>query len=528
MFAALVLFLAASLTDSKSVRLPAGAKAFFLTLLAIVWLQWAGGLITYGGDALVSSLFLAGTAMAWYLGARAFFVAAQAQRFPTLIAALTAVAACTSTLLAILQWLNLEQDLWFFVAERGANRPYANLGQPNLLATLLVMGLVFSYLLFLRGRINTWQWVAMTVWLSFGVIVTESKAALLSAFCVGVFILVWARPNWELRERRIVALWWGVLGLFATLWRPLNHLLDLPAAREAALDSTNIRLAIWKQVIAAISEAPWLGYGWRQTAVAQKFGVEIAPGDFPTDYAHNVILDIVAWVGLPIGIVLSLLCAWWILRTIKNIKNTTEFMLLAATVPLLIHSMVEFPFAYAFFLLPVAAIFGFLHASQEPHRFRITPTTSRLAKGAQITGLLGFAVLCGLIATEYLAAEEDFRVLRFELRRVGSTPVDYQKPRLPLLTQLDDLLTMGRMQPTRGMSSAEIEHLRKANLSRHWAALNMKYVIALGINGQPAEATKQLHMIKALYTSDLYRSALDELRSLASKEYPELAQVVIQ
>ena len=150
MFAALLLFFAGSITDSKAIRLPASTLAFFVALIALIWLQWAGGLIIYSGDALVSSLFLAGIGLAWCLGSRTAYVSGEPERVLILAATLMVVAACASSFMAVLQWLNQEEGMWFFVAERGPNRPYANLAQPNLLATLLVMGVVFSYLLHLR------------------------------------------------------------------------------------------------------------------------------------------------------------------------------------------------------------------------------------------------------------------------------------------------------------------------------------------------------------------------------------------
>lgn len=528
MFAALILFFAGSITDPKSVWLPFPTQATFIGLIAMVWLQWAGGLIYYRGDALVSSLFLAGTGLAWWFGVRTVLARDTPERVTDCAAMLIVSAAVISSYMAVVQWLNLETDWWFYIAERGPNRPYANLGQPNLLATLLVMGVVFSYLLYLRQRIKTWHLLALTVHLSFGLVVTESRAGFLSAFCVGLFLLLRARPGCNVGNWRVVALWWGLLAGFSILWRPLNAVVLQQTAREPSLTVDNARLVIWKQVIAAISHAPWLGYGWRQTVVAQKIGVEVIPGDLPTDYAHSVVLDVLAWLGLPLGILLLLLGAWWVLRTILDLKDSTEFMLFTATIPFLVHSMVEFPFAYAYFLFPIAWIFGFLHARQLPGQFQVSSAAPWIERIATIVGLCGFAVLCGLVALEYLEAEEDFRVMRFEMHRVGARPVDYQAPHLVLLTQLDDLLNMGRMQPSRGMPMNDIEHLRRANLSRHWGALNMKYVVALGINGQPDEATKQLRNIKALYGSELYRSAAEELRALRDKKYPELALVKIE
>lgn len=527
MFAALIFFLACSLTNSKSIRLPSSTLAFFVALIAIIWAQWELGLIAYSGDALVSSLFLAGFGFAWYLGARIALVSNEQGRVLIYAATLFVAAACASGFIAVLQWLNQDQSIRFFIAERGSNRPYANLAQPNLLATLLVMGVVFVYLLYLRKCIRAWQLLVLTAGLSFGLITTESRAGLLSAFCLGLFLMVRARPEWRLGERRLVATWWGLLLVLVTLWRPINGSLALQPIRQIDLAGNSDRLEIWRQVIAGITDAPWFGYGWRQTATAQTVGVNVVPGEVPTDYAHNVMLDVLAWVGFPLGIFLLLLCTWWLLRTIRSLKNSTEFVLFAATIPFLVHSMVEFPFAFAFFLFPLACIFGYLHGRQMPLQFRLALVTSRAKKLAPIIGLVSFTVICGVVASEYFTAEEDFRVMRFEIRKVGKTPTNYQAPRLVLLTQLGDLLKMGRLNPTRGMPIVEIENLQKASLSRHWGTLNMKYVIALGLNGQPDEATRQLRIVRNLYGQTFYRSATNELRKLRDEKYPELALVII-
>lgn len=528
MFLALILFFAGSLTAQKSVHLPAFIQVFFVSLIGLIWVQWASGLITYSGDALVSSLFLTGVGFAWWLGARTVFVADEGERMLILAAILMVVAACASSGMAGLQWLSHEKDMWFFIAERGTNRPYANLAQPNLLATLLVMGFVFAYLLYLRRHLQTWQLSAIAAWLSFGLIMTESRAGLLSSFCLGIFFLIRVRPAWRVGGWRVIAMWWGLLLIFIGLWRSLNEFLGLPPIRHSIIAVDDERLAIWKQVIAGIAEAPWFGYGWRQTGTAQRAGVELVPGNLPTDYAHNIALDVLAWAGLPLGILLLLLGVWWVLRTIRDLKNSTEFLLFSATIPFLVHSMVEFPFTYAFFLFPISWIFGFLHARQMPRQFRAMSAENRFEKLLPIVGLLSFAILCGLVTKEYLAAEEDFRIMRFEMRKVGARPVDYQAPRLMLLTQLDDLLKIGRLNPIRGMSQIEIERLRKANLSRHWGALDVKYMVALGINGQPAEATKQLREIRALYGPEFYRLVSSELRTLRSEKYPELILVEIE
>ena len=483
----------------------------------------------YGGDALVSSLYLVGIVFAWWLGSRSALASPAPHRDVIFFASLMLLAATASALLAVLQWLQMETSLGIYAAERGPNmRPYANLAQPNLLATLLVIGVVCSYLLYVSGRVKAWQLAVLAIFLSFGLIATESRAGILSAICVGIFLIARGKSVRQTGVWRVVMAWWGLLLALRFLWQPLNEMLLLQAARQEAMAVDSVRLVIWKQIMAGIASSPLAGYGWRQTIVAQKTGIETLPGSAPTDYAHSVVLDVLAWVGLPLGIALLALAGWWILRTIRDLKDSSDLLLFTATVPFFVHSMLEFPFAYAFFLFPIAWIFGYLQARQMPWKFRVRERLPRWEKIFVIGSLLGFSFLCGKVLLEYLVAEEDCRVMRFEMRNVGTRPLDYEAPHLVLLTQLDDMLKMGRIKPDRGMSLEDIERMRKANASLAWASLHLKYVIALGLNGQPEEATRQLRNLGSLYGKVTYKSATEELKKVREEKYPELSMVGIQ
>ena len=529
LFAALIAFCFGAVFDSKAVGLPKTTLVSFGILILIVWLQVATGQIMYSGDALVSSLYLMGMALAWWLGARSALASCAPYRDVIFFAALMVLAATASAFLAVLQWLQMETSLGIYAAERGPNmRPYANLAQPNLLATLLIMGIVCSYLLFVRDRIRAWQLAALTIFLSFGLIATESRAGILSAICVGIFLIARGKSLRETGVWRVVMAWWGLLLALRFLWQPLNEALLLQAARQEAMAVDSVRLVIWKQIVAGIFSSPWTGYGWRQTIVAQKTGIDTVSGSAPTDYAHSVVLDVLAWVGLPLGIALLALAGWWILRTIRGLKDSSDLLLFTATIPFLVHSMLEFPFAYAFFLFPITWVFGYLQARQMPWKFRVRERLPRWEKIFVIGSLLGFSFLCGKVLLEYLVAEEDCRVMRFEMRNVGTRPLDYEAPQLLLLTQLDEMLKMGRIKPDRGMSLADIDRMRKANASLAWASLHLKYVIALGINGQPEEATRQLRNIGSLYGKVTYKSATEELMKVRDEKYPELSLVGIQ
>lgn len=520
-FVALILFWFGALLQREKVALPRNGIFFVATLVVLIALQAALGQIHFTGDALVSILFILGAAASWWLGAQQAVAATDPQKNLVVAATVVVFVAVMSSLIAVFQWLNLEQQLGLFAVEREAfSRVSSNLAQPNLLATLVIMGTVFSFFLWSKGRLTQWQVLLLVCFLSFILVATESRQGLLSTLCVGCFLL-WRAQSKAGAERKFVAVWWGCVLFFGWLWAPLNEALLLQAPRHMVASVDSVRITLWQQSLAAISQSPWVGYGWRQTAVAQKFGALAAPGTVTTDYAHNIFLDLLSWVGIPLGVMLLVMMGWWLTSTVRRMQGQLQKVLFAVTIPFFVHSMLEFPFAYAFFLFPVAAVFGLIHALQRPSSFETDGAGSmRLILGR--AAFLGFGVVCGIISIDYLKAEEDMRVMRFELRRVGATPVGYAVPEIRLLTQLDEMLRLGRLEVGRGMSAAELNRLGDANLALSWATLHLKYVVALALNGKLAEAEHQLRILNALYGPKTYEQGLSELRRLSETKFPEL------
>lgn len=525
MFAALLIFAAALLCRSSEARMPRTALVLLVLPLFLIVAQLLAEVILSAGSALVSSLFMGGVLIAWWLGASAMLAARNRDKVIICFASAIILAAALSGFLAVLQWLHLETELNIYAVERGpGTRPAANLAQPNLLATLLVMGVVSIALLRQRNCLRFWQAVVLLVFLSFALVMTESRAGLLSALCVGTFCMFRSRLLGLRGGWRVVVFWWAMLLVLWAAWGPLNEALLLQSPRELTAGVDNVRLVLWTQMLSAIAQSPWWGYGWNQTVVAQKFGVAAAPGSWSTDYAHNIALDVLTWVGLPLGLAYLGMLAWWIARCAWRIKNQTELLLFCAVLPVLVHSLVEFPFAYAFFLFPVACVLGALHAVQSPGSFRTSPPGLSWRRVLIGSALLAYALVCGRVFFEYLAAEEDMRVMRFELRRIGQTPADYEAPDLVLLNQIGGMLELGRFRPKRNMPLSDLERMRKVNLAQSWGTLHLNYVIALGLNGKPGEAGRELRVLRDLYGPQTYAQAKGVLMAMRAS-YPELAAV---
>ena len=505
-FAALCCLLAARACRGTPVR--GGAVVWpGLLLVLLITVQWAAGQIPYAGDALVSALFVIGAVIAFWLGQDAGRDRA-GETLHWLATALVA-GAVLNVFIGLLQWQHLEQTLGIFAADRGPDmRVYGNLGQPNHLATLCLMGIVGALWLRSKARIRRWHFVLLASWLSFGLVLTESRAGLLGAVVMGL-LLLWGR-RWLPGARKFVSVWWGALAAGYVLVPRVNEFLLLAPGRTQRLGDDNQRFVMWRQAVAAIQDAPWVGHGWRQTMRALKHAANDVPGILATDYAHNLVLDILVWVGVPLGVLLIGLAGFLLVRAWRRIADAKQLLLLAAAVPVLVHSQFEFPFAYAYFLFPAAWLLGALAAAQAPPARVAGPGWAR-----QWTALLlcAFASVSVLVASEYLEVEEDYRVMRFELRRVGQLPAGYAAPKLMLLDQLGELLEMGRVQAGPGMSPRTLERLRLVTETNGWTTLDLTYVVALGFNGQAEEASRRLVQLERVYGRQTAQQAYGMFRA---------------
>jgi hypothetical protein len=192
---------------------------------------------------------------------------------------------------------------------------------------------------------------------------------------------------------------------------------------------------------------------------------------------------------------------------------------LAALLPLVMHSLLEYPFAYAYFLVAGGLMIGVVEASMQASK-----TIAFRARGAWM--LLGvWAVVGSYLCYEYLQVEEDFRVVRFENLRIGQTPAEYEVPQVWMLSHMGAMLKAARVRPEPNMSAQEIEALRKVAQRFAFGALSLRYATALGLNGDPVGASHQLQVMRGMYGEYYYSAAKDVLRTLQREKYPQLGAV---
>ena len=396
-------------------------------------------------------------------------------------------------------------------------RPGANLGQPNQLATLLVMGVGSAAFLHVSGKLGRVLCALLLLILCTGLAMTESRTGALGLMA----LLLW----WQWKRGAVagqVSKWAGpvMAGGFLVLFISWPHVMNaMQLTNSQAVNrftNGDLRMAMWSQLLEAIWQKPLWGWGILEVAKAHNAVADTHPINNPFSYSHNLLIDLAVWMGLPIAMGLAFAAVTWGWRRSKATARLLPWYCIAMVVPLAIHSMLEFPFAYAYFLAPVLYLAGVLESSVRAKDFlHIGAKTA-----AVMLLVLGSALLWSVV--EYLSIEEDFRIVRFEQLRIGKTPANQRRPDIVMLTQLGALLTGSRIVLGPGMAPEQLDQLKKLALRYPWVATQYRYALALALNENAKEATRQFQVLRWQRDEKTYETIKREVNELARTRYPEL------
>lgn len=496
------------------------AALFVLGLMSVPWIQYAAGITHYAGDTVVVSLYLVGLGASLIVGFNYCRIKIHQPQFLVSLMVVISAAALVSGAIGLVQWLALSEELAFFITEGAlGDRAMGNLAQSNHLSTLLLFGLLASSYVYEKGLIRTSVLALSTAFLSLIVVLTQSRTATLGVIAIAFFLLM-KRKSYASRLRGTWVVGWVLLYLATTQLLPLiSEALLVGGDRGVAFTDSSGRWLLWKQFIHGVLQSPWVGFGWNQSVEAQMLGGLLYPGDLTSDYAHNVFIDLLAWNGVPLGFTLiGLFSYWFISRSILS-KGVDAIFAMAFIVPLLVHSLLEYPFAYGYFLLPAGIMAGIVEVNLKKRS--LTYIDQRV-----LVPLLGCWIVLGCyFVYEYFLIEEDFRVVRFENMRIGKTPDDYDVPKIWISSHMAAMLKATRTPAIPKMNPEELDNLKQVTARFAYGALTYRYALALGLNGHPEEASRQMALIRGIYGKNYYLLTKEELRLEANGRYPQLKAV---
>lgn len=314
-------------------------------------------------------------------------------------------------------------------------RAVGNLRQPNHLSSLLLWHCIAVVALLQLGQLRrVWAGVLLALGV-FAVVLTASRTGLVSVLLLA---------GWGLLDRRLSRparlLLVAAPAVYALAWLGMAQWAELTqhtfggAQRLAEADVGGSRVAIWRDTLTLIAQQPWAGVGfgefnlaWTLTPLPQR------PVAF-FDHTHNLPLQLAVELGLPLATLVMALLLWALWRGLRaawampGSLGTAQRCAMLMVLMIGLHSLLEYPLWYSYFLLPAAWAWGFaLQADEGKQKASSAPTaapTAALAAAAPGLSSRPLMALAALVVAGAAFSVVDFlRVASIFSATPGTAPL---------------------------------------------------------------------------------------------------------
>jgi len=475
------------------VSLPASAL-LPLFLAGLIAVQLPLGHSVYPEDGIAAVLLLAWAAAVVWLAAelRGRY---GLERLVVVLAWCALAGALASTAIGLFQHY-FPQAIGRIAMQRLSPAIYANLGQPNHLAHQLGVGLASLIYLAATRRVSAARSVLMATPMVFVWALTQSRSPWLYALGFVTVAVLHRQPGERDGQRRLVVGSLLLLPGIATAqaaaqlpflqsaghtMMPVDRLFDLASGWSP-------RIAVWKEAWKMFAGAPLLGVGFGQFAWHHFLQVSVAapavaPGFY--DHAHNLLVHLLAELGFFAGAAVLIAAFAWIGGVLREPASPERWWVLAIAAVIGIHSMLEYPLWYAYFLGAAALLAGLADRRriQVPRAFPIRLVSAPILIAGWIACLslyLDYARIEGLTVNSFTTGSSGDRV-RDALKGVGGRS---------LLRPYADLGLAGAEPLNRERLAEKLE--RNSRVLRFAPTRDIAYrqvaLLALGGQGEAAQA----------------------------------------
>ncbi|MBC9228949.1 O-antigen ligase C-terminal domain-containing protein [bacterium SPL81] len=487
-------------------------QIWMIPFLLIPLIQFSSGLITDFSVAFLSFSYLF---VFWLMIISGYNVASNNEKRERIMTGLSYMVLCVaflSSLFAVIQWLNWESHFGWVMALKGS-RPYANFGQPNNLSTFLIIGLLGALYLYEKHKAPLWLLIPSSVLVLFAVCLTQSRTAWI--VCIFIFFY-WIYKQCKLQPRfnfPKLLMWSLAYFILAGYLLPLiAELMSYSAGSEITHTASIVerassgqeRIGMWIQILHAIAERPWFGYGWNQTSIAVVESIYFNTVQVWFNSAHNVFLDLLVWNGIPLASLIIAYIALWFFWLSKQAKDITSIIAILMVCTILIHAMLEFPQRYAYFLLLMGFLLGLIQAQN--------PNLKAIIVNKNVTRCLWLVsiVVLLLVWRDYKLFQENSRLV-FKGKMPSEEILGSSK--ILLLTQFKQRLDWIALNPKTKLPETDLELLGEMVKNKATPYNLKKYAQLLEYNEKIADAEQQLVVLNRLYKQKLSLAEIIELNN---------------
>lgn len=266
------------------------------------------------------------------------------------------------------------------------------------------------------------------------------------------------------------------------------------------------RLGIWQQMLDAIHQKPWTGYGWNQTSIAELSSMSSNTIHVWFTSAHNVVLDLLVWNGWLLGGLITICILIWICWLNVHAKTTESIIACLMVSAVWIHTLLEYPLQYAYFLLPVGFLMGLIQAQTPDQTARSVPVS--VIRSIWVIGIM----LLALIWRDYnLYKVNSLRILKNQPANIEI----WGSSKILVLTEFDQRLYWLKLSPVAPLTSTELDQIEKMVQNKATPYNLQKYAQLLLANHQFEKAQQQIAYLNRLHKKDYTLQDLQQANASA-------------
>ena len=484
-----------ALTWNDKTGLPSIALApLFLIGVLFVQLQFAPPLNPF--LTLSATVFLLAATIACGLGARCrnFPGILEAFAFGIILGGLVSVAI---ELLQLFRVQNLPITLFGMQPTGTGRRMWGNMNQPNHLASYLAFSLAACAFFASKCRRARILLVAISLVLLLGMALTFSRITWLHVVVVGGLAgLAWTvdqtgyrRWMWACVPILLLAVVYQLFNWLAAYANVVWHL-DLPGSMgDRMREGAGLRPLLWKHAWHMFLAHPWRGGGWGAYAWNQFVQTDTLGRVEVSFNAHNIVLDQLAKVGLLglLAIALPLLGLAWSLRKRRMTPGLAFLLTIIGVIG--VHSMLEYPLHYLFFLLPFAFALGYVD-----ERMMRAPSASAVWGSTALVSI-GAAAMMTHLWGDYLAVQR----LHYGPDGLQKELARYRTHGWTLLLPYENLAMAIHWYVIPEVAPTLVKLERQAVEFYPGSSTVQRYALALAYVGKTDEAVQQLRRMSNNY-----------------------------
>ena len=380
----------------RIVQLPAA-------LFALAWLQWGLGKIVYFDQAMLYALYLLFAALLMMLGARlrdCFGMARLAQ----VLAIFLLIGAELNALIGVQQHYRLFPVLDSVIVAKINSGVFGNLAQPNHFANYIALGLVSLGLLYQQHRLKAGYLAVLAAPLLLVMTLSGSRSSWLYLLMMIGLAWWWARRDTALRPllRYSLLLFAGFVMMHLLVQLSLmtgvgtgtgtGSVTTVQRMMGDETGSGSIRLYLWREAGLIFAQSPWLGVGFGQFAWHHFQLMPVLQPNYLSglyNNAHNLVLQLAAETGIAGLLALFAATGVWLYGLRRATLDAAHWWGFAAVGIQAIHSMLEYPMWYTYFVAVAAILLGALDET----RYRLSGMKLRIAGRLSMAAIL----LLGLV-----------------------------------------------------------------------------------------------------------------------------------